>query len=73
MRYDVPAKPEVVARLDLLEEVAPQAKDLPLRVSRAAARYGGVVGPGTAPGARTAEQGTAPVEPCPTTSFAAPG
>ncbi|MEU6290354.1 hypothetical protein [Streptomyces sp. NPDC046988] len=43
LRYDVPAKPEVVVvRLDLLEEVAPQAKDLPLRVSRAAARYGGV-------------------------------
>lgn len=43
LRYDVPEKPEaILVRLAVLEEVAPQARDLPLPYSRAAARYGGV-------------------------------
>jgi hypothetical protein len=43
LRYDVPGERAVVLiRLELLEEVAPQARNLPLRYSRAAARYGGV-------------------------------
>jgi hypothetical protein len=42
LRYDVPDKAQaVLVRLAVLEEIAPQARELPLPYSRAAARYGG--------------------------------